>query len=206
MPPGHQRDLRAGVLRRGELGVGDHLADRGFAGRVGIQRQRRADAADHALGQRHRELLVGRDQLGLDRILREAVGAHDHVVGRRIDHVAGLRVEDQVDLRHDGAVLVAAGDQPAVDAAVVGAVRVAADHQVDRLVEVLHDLDDRPADARALVVVAGRHAAFVDQHDDRLDALFPQLGHQRVDGLGLVAEGRARPRRPASRWSAWPSA
>ena len=59
------------------------------------------------------------------------------------------------------------------------------------LVELLHDIDDRAGDARALVVIAGRQAAFMDQHDDGLDAARLQFGNQRVHRLGLVAEFEA---------------
>ncbi len=68
---------------------------------------------------------------------------------------------------------------------------MAADHEVHGPVQLRHDLGDRPGDAGALVHAAGRKAALVDQHHDRLDALGPQLGHQRVHGLGLVLEGQA---------------
>jgi len=77
-----------------------------------------------------------------------------------------------------------------VDAAVVGAVGVAADDEIDGLVQLLDDLHDGAADAGAFVVVAFGRAALVDQHHEGLDALLPQLGHQRVDGGRLVAEGQ----------------
>ena len=68
---------------------------------------------------------------------------------------------------------------------------VAGDHDVDRLVELLDDVDDRAGDARAFIVVAGRQAAFVDQHHDRLDAARLQFRDQRIHRLGLVAEFEA---------------
>ena len=116
---------------------------------------------------------------------------HDPVVGTGGDHVTAPRVEHQIDLGDHGTELVGARHQPAIDAAVVGAVRVAAHHQVDRLVEALDDVDDSAADARAFVVVAGREAAFVDQQHDRLDALLAQLRHEFIHRLGLVAEAQA---------------
>ena len=66
--------------------------------------------------------------------------------------------------------------------------RVAADDEVDGLVELADDGDDGSGNPRTLVVVAGREAALVDQHDDGLDAALPELRHQRVDRLGLVPE------------------
>ena len=48
-----------------------------------------------------------------------------------------------------------------------------ADDDVDGLVELADDVDDRARDAGAFVVVAGREAALVDQHDDGLDAALP---------------------------------
>ncbi|OIQ65558.1 hypothetical protein GALL_528820 [mine drainage metagenome] len=69
---------------------------------------------------------------------------------------------------------------------------VAADHDVDRAVEFFHNVDDGPGDAGAFIVVAGRKTAFVDQHDDGLDATRLQFGDQRVDGVGLVAEFKTR--------------
>ena len=187
----HEGDLRTGVFRRCQLRVGNHLAQRAFPGAVGLARQRAGNAPNHTPGQRHGELFVLFDQRRLVRVFGEA-GADDDVFGVGAGHVACLRVQHQVDRRHDGAVLVAAGDQPAFDAAVVGAVRVAADDEVHRLVEPLHDVDDGPADARAVVVVARRHTAFMDQHDDGLDALRLQLGHQFIHGVGFVAKFKAR--------------
>ena len=43
----------------------------------------------------------------------------------------------------------------------------------------------------AFIVVAGRIAALVDQHDDGLDAARLQFRNQRVHGLGLVPEFEA---------------
>ena len=66
--------------------------------------------------------------------------------------------------------------------------RVAADDEVNGLVELTDDGDDGPGNPRTFVVVAGRKAALVDQHDDGFDAALPQLRHQRVYRLGLVPE------------------
>jgi len=67
-------------------------------------------------------------------------------------------------------------------------VRVAADHDIDGLVEFSDDIHDRPGNAGAFVVVAGRKSALMDQHNDGLNTSRLQLWHQRVHGFGLVAE------------------
>ena len=55
--------------------------------------------------------------------------------------VVGIELE--VDRGDERAVFVAAGDQPSVDLADIGLMGVAADHDVDRVVELLDDVDDR---------------------------------------------------------------
>src|SRR6202011_2001608 len=65
---------------------------------------------------------------------------------------------------------------------------VAADHDVDRAIEFLDDVDDRSGYARTFIIIAGRKTAFMDQHDDGLDAARLELRHQRVHGVGLVPE------------------
>ena len=69
---------------------------------------------------------------------------------------------------------------------------VAGNHDIDRAVEFLDDVDDRPRYPRAFIVVAGRIAAFVDQHDDGLDAACLQFRDQRIYGVRLVLEFEAR--------------
>ena len=65
---------------------------------------------------------------------------------------------------------------------------MAADHHIDRAAEFPDDVDDRSGYAGAFIIVAGREAAFMDQHHDGLDAARLQFGQQRVDGVGLVPE------------------
>src|SRR3954463_12888104 len=65
---------------------------------------------------------------------------------------------------------------------------VAGDDQIDRMVELPGDVDDRAGYAGTLIVSAAGKATFVDQQHDSLHAPGLQLRHQRVDGLGLVAE------------------
>ncbi len=65
---------------------------------------------------------------------------------------------------------------------------MAADDDIDRLVEFLDDVDDRPGYSRTLIVAAGGKAAFVNQHHDGFDPARPEFRHQRVDGLGFVVE------------------
>src|SRR5205814_9227550 len=114
--------------------------------------------------------------------------AHDDVVCLGGDDAARYGIELQVDRGNEDAVFVAAGDEPSVDLADIGPVGVAADHHVDCFVEFLDDVDDRSGYAGTFIIVAGRKAAFMDQHDDGLDPAGPQLRHQRVDGLRLVLE------------------
>ncbi len=66
---------------------------------------------------------------------------------------------------------------------------VAGDDGVDCWVETGVDVDDRARDVGALVHQDRvGDAALVEQHDDGLDALSLQLGHQGVGGLDLVEE------------------
>ena len=95
------------------------------------------------------------------------------------------------DLGDQRAELVAAGDQPPVDHAVVGLVGMAADDDVDRLVQLPNDLDDRAGDARALV-----HSPRSENRPRRSaprspGCPCPQLRHQRVDRFGFVMKGQA---------------
>ena len=65
---------------------------------------------------------------------------------------------------------------------------VAADNDIDRFIEFLDDIDDRSGNAGALIIIAGRKAAFVDQHHDGFDAACLQFRHQRIHRFGLVLE------------------
>ena len=85
----------------GELGVGDHLAQRALAGRIDVTRQIRRDRADGTLRQRLHQTVVGGDQLGLLGRLGIGVGAHDQVVGLGAHDVARLGVEHHLDLGDD---------------------------------------------------------------------------------------------------------
>src|SRR6202158_1843288 len=69
---------------------------------------------------------------------------------------------------------------------------VAADHDVDRAIEFLDDIDDRSGYARTFIVVAGRKTAFMDQYDDGLDTARLQFRHQRVHRVSLVPEFETR--------------
>src|SRR5271167_1553957 len=69
---------------------------------------------------------------------------------------------------------------------------MAADHKIDRTVEFLDDVDDGAGDRGALIIVAGRIAAFVNQDDDGLNATRLQFRHERIYGLGLIAEFQTR--------------
>ena len=185
-------DHRAGRFRRRQMGIRDDIAERAFAGgHVRYARQRFGQRSGRPRRDRRGDLVIGCEQSGLGGIGRVGRGVHDEVIGLGADHVAGRAVELEVDRGDDGAVFVAGGDEAAVDLAGIGAVGVAADHDIDGAIELLDDIDDRPGDARAFIVVAGRIAAFVDQHHDRRDAARLQLRHQRVDGVRLVPEFQA---------------
>src|SRR3569832_252759 len=66
-----------------------------------------------------------------------------------------------------------------------------ADHEIDGAVKLLDDVDDRPRDCWALVVIAGWIAAFVNQDDDGFYPARLQFRDQRVDGLGFIAKFEA---------------
>ena len=188
----HEGDLGALRTRRLELRVGDQLAHRRGAGRVvDVDADLGLEPRHHALGDRPGALQIAFEQGRLLGVLAELVVPHQHIARLGGAHVAAAALQRQADVGEHRAVLVAAGDQPAVDAAVVGAVRVAGHEGVDRLVAALHDVDDRAADARALVVAPARVAALVDQHHDGLHAARQQALGLAVDGLGLVVEAQA---------------
>ena len=169
----------------------DDIAQRALAGIVGRARQRCRDRPRAAVGDRCGKLVVSLQQGGLFRIAGIVAGANDDVVSPGTDDVACRRVELQIDRGDDSAVLVATGDQPSVDVADIGLMGVAADHDVDRLVEFLDDVDDRSGDSGTFIIIAGRKTAFMDQHDDGFDAARLQLRHQRVHRISLVAEFEA---------------
>jgi hypothetical protein len=111
-------------------------------------------------------------------------------------------IELEIDGGDQRAVFVARRDESSVDLAGIGAVGVTADDDVDRLVELLHNIDDRSGNTRAFIVVAGGEAALMDQHHDGLNALGLQFGHQRVDGVRFIPEfetGNAGRRHEAGR-------
>ena len=169
-------DHRSAILvgtGRGQLRVGDDIAERALAGVVGRARQRFRDRSRRAVGDRRGNLVVGQDQRGLLRIPGIGGGAHDDIVSPGTDDVARDGIELQIDRGDDGAVLVATGDEPSVDLADIGLMGVAADHHVDRAIEFPDDVDDRSGYAGALVIIAGRESALMDQHDDGLDAARP---------------------------------
>jgi hypothetical protein len=155
---------------------------------------------------------------------RGVAAVHQAVGGRDGDDVTRGRVDGEVHIgqhaakgagagdRHQAADLVGqargarradtpAGDADGVGRAVVRGVGVAADDQVDRVVQALDDGADVGIDACGFQVAvaavdvadigAGLEAALVHQHHDRLDALGAQLGHQGVDGVGFVLEAQA---------------
>ena len=125
------------------------------------------------------------------RIPGQRVGAHDHVIGLGAGDVVCRGIELQVDRRDERSELVAAGNQPSIDLANVGPVRVSADHDIDGLVQFRDDLDDGARNTGTLIVVAARQTTLVDKENDRLDASRLQLRHQRVHRLRLVAEFEA---------------
>jgi hypothetical protein len=158
---------------------------------IGHARQGLPDRSRRAAGDRRGKLVVSLDQRGLLGVPGIEVAADDDIVGLGADDLPGGSVELEVDRGDQRAELVARGDEPSVDVADIGFVGVAADHNADGGIQLLDDVDDRPGDAGAFVVVAGRKAAFMDQHDDGFDAARHQFRHQRVHRDGLVAEFEA---------------
>ena len=131
------------------------------------------------------------DVLGHDDVLR---------VGR--DHVARLRIDGEVDVGEDPPVRAGARDEPPVDPAVVGPVRVPCDEHVHLGIGAPDDVDDRPGDPFAFAEVARLPATLVQDDDDRLDPLRAQGGDEPVDRRRLVLEpeaGGGRPREKSGR-------
>lgn len=113
------------------------------------------------------------------------VAGHHQVVRLGRDDFAAVGVDDQVDVGEHPTGGAGAGDH-----AVVGLMGVARDDDVDLVAHTLDDVQVRFADAVALVdaPAVGLHAALVEQHDNGVDALLPQLGEQALHGVGLVDE------------------
>ncbi len=154
-----------------------------------------ADPQDAVLG-RGRDGPVAIDERGDVGRLGLHISTHDHVVDGGAQDLLGRAAEGQVDVRDQSADRRGAGhhDPGAGEVrAVDGPVGMAGDDQVDLRIEPGHDVGDgRAADAGAGVDRVGRDArgtaALVQQHDDRLDALGLEDGHQRVDRIGLIVE------------------
>ncbi len=94
-------------MGRGQLGVGDDIAERALAGVVGRARQRFRDRSRAAVGDRRGKLVVRFKQRGLFRVPGIGGGADDDVVGLGADDVARRRIELEVDRGDQGAVFVA---------------------------------------------------------------------------------------------------
>ena len=158
-----------------------------------------------ALGDLAHEPVRQRRRLGLvevDELLQLGVGGvagHDDVVGLGDDDVLGAPVEGQPQVGDDPSEGRRTRDELAVDLggalAVVRLVGVAGHHDVDGVVEPVDDVDERAVQVVAVVVQAVLRTGvrrlrrpFVEQHDDRLDPLGPQLGDVAVGRLGLVEE------------------
>ena len=132
MPPGFMKATTAspkpGTRGRLQLRVGDHVAQCRLAGGIGGARDVGSDRADDAVRERRRDGVVLGDQ--------RRSGAHPSArrgsrCGCRATLVTTSRVARsmrQVDLGDQAAEREGAGDQLAVDGAVVRLVRVAADH------------------------------------------------------------------------------
>ena len=91
-----QGDHRSAILvgaGRGELRVGDDIAEHALAGIVGCARQRFRDRSRRAVGERRRHLVVGLDQRSLFRIFCVGAGAHDDIVGPGADDIACRVIE-----------------------------------------------------------------------------------------------------------------
>jgi CDGSH-type Zn-finger protein len=109
-----------------------------------------------------------------------------------------LAIDPQVDVGYESPGVVSACDWAAVDQAVVRAVRMTCDEQVHLFACPLDDLDDRAGNAGAVIDALGLgwHAALMQPDDDGLRATPPELGKQRIDGVGLVAKVEPSDRRP----------
>jgi hypothetical protein len=134
----------------------------------------------------------------VDAGLHEGIGSvslriHHMIACLRGDDVARRTVQREIDRGQQAAVRPGAGDEPSLDTANVGLVRVPAHHEIHRAVETLHDRHDGAVEIGAAFLAGRRRRApaLVDQQDDRLDALGAQLGHERVDAGRLVAELQA---------------
>ena len=140
----HDGLARSGARCRRELGVGDHIAERGLAcigfvlGDVG------GDRPDHLVRQRGRESVVTVDE-------RSHVGIGSHtvlevllVVDRHDGHVARHRVEDRIDVGKHPTRVVGHRDRLTSNVeAGEPLVVVATDDQVDGVIKTEHDVVQR---------------------------------------------------------------
>ena len=219
----HQRDLCPRPGTRGELRVGDQVAQRpAIAALVALRPHR--GAADPP--RRARDELaasggvsgdIGGD-VGTRGEAGKLVGGFDRTPRRRValaldDHVARVpghdfaadRVDRQADVGDQLAEHPRAGQQERAGrialriVADVGPVGVARGDHVDARVEPVEDRQDRPAQRLATLRVrrAGGPPALVDQHHDRVRALRLERGDARVDRVGLV--GESDPANPVGR-------
>src|SRR5690606_13362026 len=105
-------------------------------------------------------------------------------------------VESHLDIGQKAPVGSRAGDGNLVSrairqAAVVTLMRMAADDQIDSSVQAFDDGDDGAGNAFAFVERAALAAAFMQQNDDRFDALPAQFRYELVNAPGLAEKGKA---------------
>ena len=167
------------------------IAERTFAGLIRHTRERGRNRSGAAIGDWRCECVVGRNQRRLLGVLGQRIAADNDIVGLGADDVAGLAVELDIDRGDQRAVFVGRGDEPPVDLANIRLVGVAADHEIDRAVEFLDDVDDGAGDRGAFIIIAGRITTFVDQDDNGFNAARLQFRHKRIHGLGFIAEFQA---------------
>ena len=176
--------------------AGSHVA-RGIArngGQVGCNR------ADHACGLITDQTAVAGHNAGHNRIrLNDGrIASHQPIGGLHRQDVAGRRVEAQIDIGQHPSEGIGAGHRNRPPACVrqradIGRMGMTTDHQIDCVIKARNDAGDRRAREPALTAVdvrvrAALHAALVNQHHDRLDALGTKLRHQRIDCLDLIAK------------------
>ena len=70
--------------------------------------------------------------------------------------------------------------------------RVRCNDQLNRRVEFLDDVPTAAFEIDTLIDGTGLFAAFMHEHDNRLNAFSLQHGHEGIDGLGLFLEYEAR--------------
>ncbi|OEZ97429.1 hypothetical protein JAB9_24050 [Janthinobacterium sp. HH107] len=190
----HQADLRVGSACAEQGAVGHQVAQRGSAAALGAAADAGHGDGGHGARQFGRAALLDRFQVGCHcRVRLIHAWQHDDVLRAGIDQGIFDGIDLELDARQHVSAHLCLRYQPALDAAQIALVRMAADDQLDGRVEALDHVDHFALQVAAVGLVDGflRLAALVQQHDEHAHALRTQLRQGGVDGVRFIAELQA---------------